>query len=82
MADPTSACWINDIEDGPRSISPARTYSHTVAGRGFEPMSKRFSLGIDLGTTNSAMALTDMESDRTEVLEITQVVRPNPRAPR
>ncbi|MGB7014183.1 MAG: hypothetical protein WBD97_27790 [Pseudolabrys sp.] len=40
-------------------------------------MSKRFSLGIDLGTTNSAMALTDMESDRTEVLEITQIIRPN-----
>ena len=40
-------------------------------------MSKRFSLGIDLGTTNSAMALTDMESDRTEVLEITQITRPN-----
>jgi Hsp70 protein len=40
-------------------------------------MSKRFSLGIDLGTTNSAIALTDVESDRTEVLEVTQVIRPN-----
>lgn len=40
-------------------------------------MSKRFSLGIDLGTTNSAMALTDMASDRTEVLDITQIIRPN-----
>jgi hypothetical protein len=40
-------------------------------------MSKRISLGIDLGTTNSAIALTDLESDRTEVLEITQIIRPN-----
>jgi molecular chaperone DnaK (HSP70) len=40
-------------------------------------MSKRISLGIDLGTTNSAMAVTDLESDRTEVMEITQIIRPN-----
>src|ERR1700720_884469 len=40
-------------------------------------MSKRISLGIDLGTTNSAIALTDLESDCTEVLEITQIIRPN-----
>ena len=40
-------------------------------------MSKRFSLGIDLGTTNSAIALTDLESDHTEVLEITQIIGPN-----
>lgn len=40
-------------------------------------MSKRISLGIDLGTTNSAIALTDLESERTEVLEITQIFRPN-----
>lgn len=40
-------------------------------------MSTRFSLGIDLGTTNSAIALTDLESDHTEVLEITQIVGPN-----
>jgi hypothetical protein len=40
-------------------------------------MSKRFSLGIDLGTTNSAVALTDVESDHTEVLEITQIIGPN-----
>jgi molecular chaperone DnaK (HSP70) len=31
-------------------------------------MSKRFSLGIDLGTTNCAIALTDLEADQTEVL--------------
>lgn len=40
-------------------------------------MNKRFSLGIDLGTTNSAMALTDLASDRTEVLDITQIIRQN-----
>ncbi|MBV8089524.1 MAG: Hsp70 family protein [Alphaproteobacteria bacterium] len=40
-------------------------------------MSIRFSLGIDLGTTNSAMALTDLESDHTEILEITQIIGPN-----
>ena len=40
-------------------------------------MSTRFSLGIDLGTTNSAIALTDLETDQTEVLEITQILGPN-----
>ena len=40
-------------------------------------MSKRFSLGIDLGTTNSAIALTDLESNHTEVLEVTQILGPN-----
>src|SRR5262249_1599276 len=40
-------------------------------------MTKRFSLGIDLGTTNCAIALTDLESDQTEVLEITQTLGPN-----
>jgi hypothetical protein len=40
-------------------------------------MSSRFSLGIDLGTTNSAIALTDLESDQTEVLEVTQIIGPN-----
>src|SRR5246500_2421636 len=40
-------------------------------------MSTRFSLGIDLGTTNSAMALTDLESDHTEVVEVTQIIGSN-----
>jgi Hsp70 protein len=40
-------------------------------------MTTRFSVGIDLGTTNSAVALTDLESDRTEVVELTQIVGPN-----
>jgi Hsp70 protein len=37
-------------------------------------MSIRFSLGIDLGTTNSAIALIDLESDHTEILEVTQII--------
>ncbi|HET8636159.1 MAG TPA: Hsp70 family protein [Acidobacteriaceae bacterium] len=40
-------------------------------------MTARFSLGIDLGTSNCAMALTDLETDRTEVLPITQVLAAN-----
>jgi molecular chaperone DnaK (HSP70) len=40
-------------------------------------MTIRFSLGIDLGTTNSAIALTDLESDHREVLEVTQILGPN-----
>jgi molecular chaperone DnaK (HSP70) len=40
-------------------------------------MSPRFSLGIDLGTTNSAIALVDLQSDQTEVLEVTQIIGPN-----
>jgi hypothetical protein len=39
-------------------------------------MTIRFSVGIDLGTTNSAIALTDLESDHAEVLEVTQVLGP------
>ena len=40
-------------------------------------MTTRFSVGIDLGTTNSAIALTDLEADHTEILEVTQVLGPN-----
>jgi molecular chaperone DnaK (HSP70) len=40
-------------------------------------MKARFSLGIDLGTSNCAMALTDLETDRTEVLPITQILAAN-----
>lgn len=40
-------------------------------------MKARFSLGIDLGTSNCAMALTDLETDRTEVLPITQILTAN-----
>ena len=40
-------------------------------------MKARFSLGIDLGTSNCAMALTDLETDRTDVLPITQILAAN-----
>ncbi|MBV8143138.1 MAG: Hsp70 family protein, partial [Verrucomicrobia bacterium] len=36
--------------------------------------SRRFSLGIDLGTSNSAIALEDFASGRTEIVEITQIL--------
>ena len=40
-------------------------------------MNHRFSLGIDLGTSNSAIALTDLESDRTEIVDVTQILGPD-----
>jgi hypothetical protein len=40
-------------------------------------MTVRFSLGIDLGTSNSAIALADLESDQTRIVEIAQIVGPN-----
>ncbi|MBV9251222.1 MAG: Hsp70 family protein, partial [Acetobacteraceae bacterium] len=40
-------------------------------------MTARFSLGIDLGTSNCAMAFTDLETDRTEILPITQILAAN-----
>ena len=40
-------------------------------------MAPRFSLGIDLGTSNSAIAFSEVESDQTEILEITQILGPN-----
>jgi molecular chaperone DnaK (HSP70) len=40
-------------------------------------MSTAFSLGIDLGTTNSAIAITDLENDRTEIIDVTQILGPN-----
>src|SRR5207248_2566455 len=36
-----------------------------------------FSLGIDLGTSNCAMAVADNDSDSTEVLLVTQIVAAN-----
>jgi len=39
-------------------------------------MNHRFSLGIDLGTSNSAIALTDLESDSSEIVEVTQILGP------
>ena len=40
-------------------------------------MTLRYSLGIDLGTTNSAIAITDLETDQTEIVEVTQILAPN-----
>jgi hypothetical protein len=40
-------------------------------------MTARFSLGIDLGTSNCAIALTDLETDRTEILSIPQILAAN-----
>jgi molecular chaperone DnaK (HSP70) len=40
-------------------------------------MTLRFSLGIDLGTTNSAIAITDLVTDQTDIVEVTQIVGPN-----
>jgi hypothetical protein len=39
--------------------------------------SYRFSLGIDLGTTNSAIAVSEAEGGGTDVVEITQILGPN-----
>jgi hypothetical protein len=40
-------------------------------------MTFRFSLGIDLGTTNSAIAVTGFDTDRTDVVAVTQILGPN-----
>jgi molecular chaperone DnaK (HSP70) len=40
-------------------------------------MTTRFSLGIDLGTSNCAMAVADLETERAELLPITQILAAN-----
>src|SRR5438132_13995607 len=40
-------------------------------------MSARFSLAIDLGTSNSAIAIADLESGETRTIEIAQTLGPN-----
>jgi hypothetical protein len=40
-------------------------------------MSARFSVGIDLGTSNSAIAVGDIESGDTKIIEIAQIVGSN-----
>ena len=40
-------------------------------------MKARLSLGIDLGTSNCAMALADLDTDRTEVLLVPQILAAN-----
>ncbi|MFZ0503069.1 MAG: hypothetical protein WAM44_05120, partial [Chthoniobacterales bacterium] len=52
--------------------SAAQT-SELAAGQ----VSARFSLGIDLGTSNSAVAVEDFETGRAAIVEITQLLGPN-----
>ena len=40
-------------------------------------MNARFTLGIDLGTSNSAIAIADVETDQTRIVEIAQTLGPN-----
>jgi molecular chaperone DnaK (HSP70) len=40
-------------------------------------MSTRFSLGIDLGTSNSAIAFEDFATEVNQIVEITQILGPN-----
>jgi len=40
-------------------------------------MAPRYSLGIDLGTSNSAMALGAVDGDGADILDVTQIVGPN-----
>ena len=40
-------------------------------------MSDRFSLAIDLGTSNSAIAIADLENGETRIIEIAQTLGPN-----
>ncbi len=40
-------------------------------------MNYQFSLGIDLGTSNSAIAMADVDGGRPEIIELTQIVGPN-----
>ena len=41
------------------------------------PSNARFSLGIDLGTSNSAIAIADLDSGQTRIIEIAQSLGPN-----
>ena len=40
-------------------------------------MHARFSLGIDLGTSNSAIALADLDTGQTRIADVTQVLGPH-----
>jgi Hsp70 protein len=40
-------------------------------------MNARFSLGIDLGTSNSAIAFSDLASDQTSIIPVAQIVGQN-----
>ena len=40
-------------------------------------MDHQFSLGIDLGTSNSAIAMADVDGGTAEIIELTQILGPN-----
>ncbi len=40
-------------------------------------MNHKLSLGIDLGTSNSAVALADVDGGPAEIVELTQILGPN-----
>ncbi len=40
-------------------------------------MNPQFSLGIDLGTSNSAIAMADVDGGQEEIIEVTQILGPN-----
>ena len=40
-------------------------------------MNARFSVGIDLGTSHSAVAVADLETGETRIVDITQILGPN-----
>ncbi len=40
-------------------------------------MNHQFSLGIDLGTSNSAIAMADVDGGPAEIIELTQILGPN-----
>jgi Hsp70 protein len=40
-------------------------------------MNHQFSLGIDLGTSNSAIAMADVDGGAAEIIELTQILGPN-----
>src|SRR6202008_1430342 len=55
--------------------------NHGIAQPGqTSTMKVRFSVGIDLGTSNSAIAVGDIESGDTKIVEIGQIVGPNHRS--
>jgi molecular chaperone DnaK (HSP70) len=48
-----------------------------ILGSGATQANARFSLGIDLGTSNSAVAVEDFETGCNAIVEITQLLGPN-----
>ena len=40
-------------------------------------MTRTFSIGIDLGTTNSAVALAEVDGEDVRIVDVTQITGPN-----